>query len=623
MARSDSEDESSGEMFMPLAVRRAVEEQRVEKLRHQKMEEKKQHEERVDSLLGRKRKGDDEGAADKAETEELWKVGPLAKRSLLEMNIEAMREERRNQGNDPKDKKQIELEEREKEEAEAVHRLLHDGKQLKSVYDLAHDIKYTERMKTTWTPPKYVQDMTSDEVGYIRSKNNIIVEGDNVPNPCLAFRDLRLPEEIIAALQKRNIIKPTPIQMQGLPVILSGCDMIGVAFTGSGKTLTFVLPMVLLNYQEEKMMPLKRGEGPLSLALTPSRELAWQHHETYTFIAESLKDHRLRCLPAIGGTRPGDSAHLLSQGIHSCVATPGRLNDMLKKKSINLNLCTFIALDEADRMVDMGFEDELRTMYQHFRHQRQTVMFSATMPKKIQSFARTSLVDPVTVNVNRAGAANLDVTQEVEYVEKDAKLINILDCLQKTAPPVLIFAESKHDVDFIHEYLLLKCVDAVSIHGGKDQSERNEAVKRFRNRAATVLVATDIASKGLDFPDVQHVINYDLPKEIENYVHRIGRTGRNGKTGLATTFINKSCPETALLDLKHLLLEAKQKVPPILMGLHDPLEELYAAQGKKSSGCAFCGGLGHTVSVCPKLQSQVKSQQGGFISTYEHARDEM
>eukprot|EP01064_Diplonema_japonicum_P011693 TRINITY_DN1912_c0_g2_i1.p1 TRINITY_DN1912_c0_g2~~TRINITY_DN1912_c0_g2_i1.p1 ORF type:complete len:637 (+),score=176.94 TRINITY_DN1912_c0_g2_i1:71-1912(+) len=613
-------------MFVPLAVRRAVEEQRLTKLHEQKKEEKKRKEDFVNEVLGRKRKGSDEDkAARNAEKgDDKWASGPRAKKSLLEINLELMREEKRVSDNtNPLDKKEKELEDREREEQEAVHRLLLDGKQLKSVYDLAHDVKYTERMSTTWTPPKYLRDMTEREAEHIREQRNIVVEGRNVPNPCLSFRDLRPPEEIISVLKSKGITRPTPIQQQGLSVILSGCDMIGVAFTGSGKTLTFVLPMILFNHQEEKMMPLKRGEGPLSLALAPSRELAWQHHETYVSIADSLKQNRLRCLPAIGGTKGSDTSHLLSQGIHSCIATPGRLNDLLNKKSINLNLCTFIALDEADRMVDMGFEEELKNLYQHFRHQRQTVMFSATMPKKIQNFARTSLIDPVTVNVNRAGAANLDVTQEVEYVEKDAKLINLLDCLQKTAPPVLIFAEGKHDVDFIHEYLLLKCVDAVSIHGGKDQADRNEAIKRYRNRSADVLVATDIASKGLDFPEVQHVINYDLPREIENYVHRIGRTGRNGKTGLATTFINKSCPETALLDLKHLLLEAKQCVPPVLMGLSDPLEDLYAAQGKKSSGCAFCGGLGHTVSVCPKLQSHVKSQQGGFSGGSERARDEM
>ncbi|CAG8602044.1 9644_t:CDS:2, partial [Scutellospora calospora] len=187
-------------------------------------------------------------------------------------------------------------------------------------------------------------------------------------------------------------------------------------------------------------------------------------------------------------------------------------------------------------------------------------------------FARSALVKPVIVNVGRAGAANLDVIQEVEYVKQESKIVYLLECLQKTPPPVLIFAENKNDVDDIHEYLLVKGVEAVAIHGGKN--EREFAIRSFKEYKKDVLVASDVASKGLDFPDIQHVINYDMPKEIENY-GKIGRTGRSGKTGVATTFINMNCSEQILLDLKHLLREAKQRVPPVLEALRDPLEEEY------------------------------------------------
>merc|ERR1719296_276527 len=232
--------------------------------------------------------------------------------------------------------------------------------------------------------------------------------------------------------------------------------------------------------------------------------------------------------------------------------------------------CQYLVMDEADRMIDLGFEEEIRNTLDHFRGQRQTLLFSATMPRKIQDFAKTALVDPVVINVGRAGAANLDVIQEVEYVKQEAKLVYLLKCLQKTPPPVLIFCENKCDVDDVHEYLLLKGVEAVAIHGGLDQEERHEAIKSFKEGTKDVLIGTDVASKGLDFPDIQHVINYDMPKEIEDYVHRIGRTGRCGKTGVATSFINKDCHETFLLDLKHLLREAKQKIPPVLMTIPDP-----------------------------------------------------
>merc|ERR1719296_501895 len=212
------------------------------------------------------------------------------------------------------------------------------------------------------------------------------------------------------------------------------------------------------------------------------------------------------------------------------------------------------------------------------------------------------LVLPVVVNVGRAGAANLDVIQEVEYVKQEAKIVYLLECLQKTAPPVVIFCEKKGDVDDIHEYLLLKGVEAVSIHGGKDQEERNEAIALYKAGEKDVLVATDVAAKGLDFLNIQHVINFDMPDEIENYVHRIGRTGRCGKTGVATTFINKSCSDTTLLDLKHLLMEAKQRIPPVLMVLDDPHSNRGSAQNQEyKGGCSFCGGLGHSVLDCPKI----------------------
>jgi len=189
------------------------------------------------------------------------------------------------------------------------------------------------------------------------------------------------------------------------------------------------------------------------------------------------------------------------------------------------------------------------------------------MPKKIQNFAKSALVKPVTVNVGRAGAASVNITQEVEYVKPESRIPHLLQSLQKTPPPVLIFAEKKSDVDAIHEYLLMKGVEAVSIHGSKEQEERTWAIDKFKSGEKDVLVATDVASKGLDFPDIQHVINFDMPEDIENYVHRIGRTGRRGRAGCSTTYINRSIEEAILLDLKHLLIEAKQKVPEFLQNL--------------------------------------------------------
>eukprot|EP00455_Lapot_gusevi_P014973 TRINITY_DN1754_c0_g1_i1.p1 TRINITY_DN1754_c0_g1~~TRINITY_DN1754_c0_g1_i1.p1 ORF type:complete len:466 (+),score=137.17 TRINITY_DN1754_c0_g1_i1:90-1400(+) len=419
---------------------------------------------------------------------------------------------------------------------------------------------------------------------------------------------MRFPIPIRRALRLKNINRPTPIQIQGLPIVLSGRDMIGIAFTGSGKTLAFALPMICFALEAEVALPVQRGEGPLSMSLCPSRELAKQTFENIEFFCNVLLKSgypKLKPVLCIGGIE--NQARDITSGCHMIVATPGRLLHLLNKKVFNLDICKLLVLDEADRMIDMGFEEEMRTLFGFFNHQRQTVLFSATMPAKIQEFAKSALVQPIVCNVGRAGAASMDVVQEVEYVKPEARISYLLECLQKTPPPVLIFCSNQSDVDFVHEYLLLKGVAACAIHGGKDQAERTQSIKAFKNGEKDVLVATDVAGKGLDFPDIKHVINYDMPKEIEDYVHRIGRTGRSGKTGIATTFINRTCSTMILLDLKHLLKEAKQKIPPILTSLPDPSEQFSQVTGVK--GCAFCGGLGHRVGDCPKLESQQRAKK--------------
>ena len=485
---------------------------------------------------------------------------------------------------------------------------LSDRKTLMSVRELAKGITYTEPLPTGWKPPLHVRRMSKKECDLIRKQWHIIADGGDIPPPIKNFKDMRFPEPVLKKLKAKGIVQPTPIQVQGLPVILSGRDMIGIAFTGSGKTLVFVLPMIMMAMQEEIMMPIVPGEGPFGLIICPSRELARQTFEVIEQFLIPLKEAgypELRPLLCIGGVDMRSQLDIVKKGVHIVVATPGRLKDMLAKKKMNLDNCRYLTLDEADRLVDLGFEDDIREVFDHFKAQRQTLLFSATMPTKIQNFARSALVKPIIVNVGRAGAANLDVIQEVEYVKQEAKIVYLLECLQKTPPPVLIFCENKADVDDIHEYLLLKGVEAVAIHGGKDQEEREYAIAAFKAGKKDVLVATDVASKGLDFPDIQHVINYDMPAEIENYVHRIGRTGRCGKTGIATTFINKNQSETTLLDLKHLLQEAKQRIPPVLAELNDPMEdneEITDISGVK--GCAYCGGLGHRIRDCPKLEHQ-------------------
>ncbi|PFH31556.1 DEAD (Asp-Glu-Ala-Asp) box polypeptide 41 family protein [Besnoitia besnoiti] len=502
-----------------------------------------------------------------------------------------------------------EMEEEEKRILEQVSKSM--GAPLQGVRERAKGIVYTNRMQSNWAVPDKYAELSLAEANEVRERFFIDVSGEDPPPPFRNFKDMRFPAPILKGLQERGISYPTQIQMQGIPAILQGRDIIGIAFTGSGKTLVFSLPMIMGALESELRAPYLAGEGPFGLVVCPSRELASQTNDVCSFFCEKLHEGgfpRLRCVCIIGGISVVEQSQAIRQGVHCIVATPGRLTDMLNKRRLALQQCEYLCFDEADRMVDMGFEEEVRNVLDSFGHQRQTLLFSATMPRKIQEFAKSALIDPLVVNVGRAGAANLDVVQEVEYVKQENKLPYLLHCLQKTAPPVLIFCENKKDVDDIQEYLLLKGVDAAAVHGGLAQEERSDAVRAFREGRKDVLVGTDVASKGLDFPAIQHVINYDMPKEIENYVHRIGRTGRCGRTGVATTFVNKNQEETVLLDLKALLIEAGQRIPPFLEALDSRGFNLKEIGGVR--GCAYCGGLGHRIAQCPKLETQKRQTQG-------------
>lgn len=497
---------------------------------------------------------------------------------------------------------------------------------LKAVHEIAKGVVFSRDEETSWRIPKKYLSLSTSECQNLRSSLLIDINGSDVPPPILSFKDMGFPQEILDALSSKGISKPSQIQMQGLPIILMGRDLIGLAFTGSGKTIVFVLPMIMFSLEAELSLPFKGMEGPHSLVLCPSRELALQTKriidEFLEFLgggsgkarefskSKSAKYPELRVSCVIGGE---DSNKQLTEyrekGIHMMVATPGRLADLLKRRKVTLQQCVYFCMDEADRLTEQGFEEHVRYIFDSFYERRQTVLFSATMPKKTQEFAQTALINPIVVNVGRAGAANLRVIQEFEYVRQECRLVSLLSCLQKTAPKVLIFSENKKDVDEIHEYLLIKGVNVVAIHGGLTQEQRSRSIEQFRNGEMDVLVGTDVASKGLDFANIQHVINFDMPKEIENYVHRIGRTGRGDSVGVSTTFIDNSLPESLLCDLKALLIEAKQEIPPFLEQFDTTNTSLQEIGGVR--GCAYCGGLGHRIAQCTKLLELQKRTQYG------------
>ncbi|EJU05632.1 P-loop containing nucleoside triphosphate hydrolase protein [Dacryopinax primogenitus] len=548
-----------------------------------------------------------EEALDEEREEERRRERERRERTLL---VEAQEVHRRRA---EEESKKTEIE-KEGEKEEEIFKAIQNRKKLMSDRELAKDVHYTEPLKTSWRPPHWIREQSERDFDRLRDKYHIQVDGEDIPPPIETFSDMKIPSPLLKFFKSKGIKKPTPIQIQGLTTAFAGRDMIGIAFTGSGKTLVFCLPLIMLAMEEEKKLPFVRGEGPVGIILCPSRELANQTYENVIAWTKALEEGgypRVNTLLCMGGISMADQSHVMQRGIHIVVATPGRLIDMLEKKRFTLEACKYLCMDEADRMIDLGFEDDVRTIMSFFTHQRQTLLFSATMPRKIQDFAKESLIQPILVNVGRAGAANLDVLQVVEYVKQEAKMIYLLECLQKTSPPVIIFSDNKNEVDDIQEYLLLKGVEAVAIHGSKSQEARQYAIRAFKEGKKDVMVASGVASKGLDFNDIQHVINFTMPKEIEDYVHQIGRTGRSGKTGIATTFVNMSTPEQTLLDLKYLLMEAGQKIPPFLQSVEDPR----AAQGGNLRGCPVCGGLGHGISNCPKLEEEQRrkmaSQRGG------------
>ncbi|VVB15676.1 unnamed protein product [Arabis nemorensis] len=444
------------------------------------------------------------------------------------------------------------------QEKEILEQLSSDKKILTSVLELAKGITYTEPLFTGWKPLLHITRLSNKQRDLIRKQLNIEVNGEDIPPPIKIFKDMKFPRPILDKLKEKGIVQPTPIQAQGLHVVLSGIDMIGIAFTSSGKTMVFVLPIIMIALQEQMRMPIGPGEGPIALIVCPSRELARQTYEVVEEFVAPLVEAEYPRLLCIGRVDMRSQLEVMKRGIHIVVATLGRLKDMLAKKKMSLDACRYLTLDEADRLVDLGFEDDIRQVFDHFKSQRQTLFFSATMPTKIQMFATSALVKPVNVKVGRSGATNLDVIQEIEYVKQEAKI----------------------------EWKQWPSMEE------KIKKTENMPSLRLKLGKKHVLVATDVASKGLDFPDIQHVINFDMSADIENYVHRIGRTGRCGKTGIATTFINKNQSETTLLDLKHLLQEAKQTIPPILSELNDLMgtaETIAKASGVK--GCANYDGI--------------------------------
>ncbi|XP_067116946.1 DEAD-box helicase 3 X-linked b isoform X1 [Osmerus mordax] len=446
--------------------------------------------------------------------------------------------------------------------------------------------------------------------------------GQNCPHHIESFQDVAMGEIIMGNIALSRYTRPTPVQKYAIPIIKNKRDLMACAQTGSGKTAAFLLPMLSQIYTEgpgEALAAAKasgqengkygrRKQFPIALVLAPTRELALQIYEEARKVA-----YRSRVRPCVvyGGADIGQQIRDLERGCHLLVATPGRLVDMMERGKIGLDYCNYLVLDEADRMLDMGFEPQIRRIVEQDtmppKGLRQTMMFSATFPKEIQILARDFLEEYIFLAVGRVGSTSENITQKVVWVEENDKRSFLLDLLNATVIPseaqdnaveniekpgkdslTLVFVETKKGADALEDFLYREGYACTSIHGDRSQRDREEALHQFRSGRCPILVATAVAARGLDISNVKHVINFDLPSDIEEYVHRIGRTGRVGNLGLATSFFNDKNGNITK-DLLDILVEAKQEVPSWLESLAYEHQHKSSSRGRSKR---FSGGFG-------------------------------
>ena len=371
----------------------------------------------------------------------------------------------------------------------------------------------------------------------------------------MSFENLNLIEPILRALKTEGYTIPTPIQEQSIPIILERKDLLGCAQTGTGKTAAFAIPILQI---------LNNGKiyenGPKAiktLILTPTRELAIQIGESFTSYG---KHTGLKHSVIFGGVSQGAQVAALRNGIDILIATPGRLLDLINQKFVHLHHLKIFVLDEADRMLDMGFIHDVKKIITKIPQKRQTLFFSATMPDEIQKLANTILVDPIKVEVTPVSSTADTIEQAIYFVEKGDKkklLIHLLN--DKAVKSALIFARTKHGADKIVKDLVKADIKAEAIHGNKSQNARQKALSNFKSGHIKALVATDIAARGIDIDELSHVVNYELPNVPETYVHRIGRTGRAGASGIAFSF----CDDEEMEYLKDIQKLISKTIPVV------------------------------------------------------------
>ncbi|MGI9370093.1 MAG: DEAD/DEAH box helicase [Ruegeria sp.] len=407
------------------------------------------------------------------------------------------------------------------------------------------------------------------------------------------FDMLGLAPALNDALKRANFSQPTPIQNQAIPLALQGHDIMGLAQTGTGKTLAFGLPLIdHLLAQPGKPAP----KTAKALILAPTRELVNQ-------IADSLrnlcKNSKLRVATVVGGQSIGKQISFLSRGTDILVATPGRLIDLMDRRAVDLGSVRHLVLDEADQMLDMGFIHALRRIAPELGTPRQTMLFSATMPKQMEELSRAYLTNPQRVQVAPPGKAADKITQSIHFVDKPAKPAKLREILSSYPNALtLVFSRTKHGAEKLMKGLVVDGYNAASIHGNKSQGQRDRAIKAFRSGEITTLVATDVAARGIDIPGVAYVINYDLPEVPDNYIHRIGRTARAGREGEAIAFC--SSEEVDLLRQIQKLMKIEI---PVASGTMPEATELKKPARRQNNRARRGGQKPHANTNAPKPQS--------------------
>merc|ERR1719422_18732 len=474
--------------------------------------------------------------------------------------------------------------------------------------------------KIFYKPTEATLEMSEEEVSKFRSDNKMNVTGDKVEHyrPIMDFKDFCQDSSIMSVV--KDFSKPTPIQSQCWPIIASGRDIIGIAETGSGKTLAFSLPALshMLYRYDHPVAGIPKN--PMMLVLSPTRELATQ---TQVVMEAAGKQCYIRSVCCYGGVPKWEQKKALRWGVEVVVATPGRLKDLVAMGSVSLSGVSYLVLDEADRMLDQGFEQDIRHLIGLTHKDRQTCLFSATWPEAIRNLAQEFLTNPVKVTVGSddlsANKRIKQVVQVIDEMDKDEKLLQVLEKYSNTETKnrMIIFVLKKLEAADLEDMLWHKGCKVRSIHGDKTQWEQEKALGEFKAGRINILVATDVAARGLDIPDVEYVISYSFPLTIEDYVHRIGRTGRAGKDGVAHSFFTRKDGRLAGC-LVHVLKEAGQEVPKEMLKFDlrikgHTFNKFFNKDGnsRAPNQCFACGDTGHSSRMCPQNQNQSRFSRGG------------